>query len=113
MCLYYFVPFHYLFRFKFSTVTSGDFRDHFMQFVNAPSALFTVSESVLRRVGALDWDELLLSRGMPRHPQTDFSNSLSEASLRLASRWIQAASSGSESGAEGFSPTDIQVRRTQ
>ncbi len=67
---------HYIDKYKFSTVTSGEFRDTFLDYFET-----TESSSI---VDSLDWSSLFLSPGMPLHPQPDFSNSLSVEAEALA-----------------------------
>lgn len=73
---------------KFGTVTSGDFKDFFLEY------FVTVNDARVRAaISALDWDDLLLSPGMPKHVP-DFTNSLSDASSELGKRWLAAAVAG-------------------
>jgi leukotriene-A4 hydrolase len=76
----------YLQEFKFSTVSSGEFKDFFLsKFAAVPA------------IQALDWDQFFYGQGMP--PITvDFSNPLQTAAEDLAKQWIAADSSGSGSG---------------
>ena len=78
----------YILKFRFGTVTSGEFKDYFMEHFSS-----VVDAKVKRALAALDWDDLLLSPGMPRSVP-DFSNSLSVASVELGKKWVAAAVAG-------------------
>ena len=113
------------FRFKFSTVTTGAFRDCFVTFINetlgkaqespvkqdkdkkkkkkktraSTESANEIGESlsskessaenkaILDKVNSMNWEELFLTTGMPKHVP-DFSNSLSAAAEALAKKWI-------------------------
>ncbi|RYH25594.1 hypothetical protein EON65_15420 [archaeon] len=104
-------------RFKFSTVTTGAFRDCFLDFVNkvyadsnaptspvrdgkkskgkkskgksvAPAGTLTISPVAYKQVQSIKWVELFCSTGMPRHVP-DYSNSLSDTAVKLARMWIE------------------------
>jgi len=83
----------YLQEFKYSTVSSGEFKDFFMsKFSSVPA------------VAALDWDAFFYGQGMPPI-NVDFSNSLQDVAEALAKKWIGINSSGSP--ATGMGPKDI------
>jgi aminopeptidase N len=63
----------YIERFKFSSITSGEFKDFFMTHFDGRT-----------EVKDLSWTEFLTDRGLPTHPLVDRTNKLSEASLNLA-----------------------------
>lgn len=90
------------YRFQRSTVTSGDFRDCFVQYIAANG-----TNAQITSVGTLDWDKLFHSPGMPSHAHPDFSTSLSECANVLAKRWIDASDEGVS--AAGFNTQDIKV----
>ncbi|CAE7555211.1 lkhA, partial [Symbiodinium microadriaticum] len=71
----------YLERFKFKTVSSGDFKEIFME-----------TFSTNTEVNALDWDALFYDTGLPSFTNS-FDNALSKNSLELADKWI-AVNSG-------------------
>ena len=102
-----------VYRFKYRTVTSGDFRDLFVEV--AKSRASEITQISVDDVSAVSWWEVhLLSRGMPRHPWPDFSNSLSLAAELLANKWIAKATQlrASEDGLvslENVSSLDIEV----
>lgn len=78
----------YIQKFKFGTVTSGEFKDYFLEHFTT-----VVDPKVKRALAALDWDDLLLSPGMPKSVP-DFTNSLSVASVELGKKWVAAAVAG-------------------
>lgn len=115
-------------RFKFKTVTTGEFRD---LFVSVMTQKFTPEESttpkknkknknksndnaaqneanakILASINALDWDHLFLSRGFPTYP-IEFKNSLSLTCKILARHWWNIAK---DTPSPKFSPEkkDIQ-----
>ena len=65
----------YVQAFKFSTVTSGQFRDFFCGFFGGRPDLL-----------ALDWVALFTAQGLPQHPLVDLSNPLADAAGSLVSR---------------------------
>lgn len=69
---------HYINSFKFSSVTSGDFRDCFIKFFDGNPTIKTLS-----------WDDLFYSRGMPV-VIPDFSNTLASAAEELGAFWVKA-----------------------
>jgi hypothetical protein len=100
-------------RFKFKTVTSGEFRDHFNSVLTTrltndlvdPSVLtnsggkkkkknqnkqstevMETNAKILTTIKELNWEELLLSPGYPSY-SIDFKNSLSLAAKVLARHW--------------------------
>lgn len=66
----------YLQKFKYQTVSSGEFREYFCSHFSDVSA-----------IKQLDWKKLFYQKGMPEHIP-DFSNPLSESALYLAEKWI-------------------------
>lgn len=92
----------YLQNFKFSTVTSGEFRDFFVEYFNTSE----YKSDILN----LDWDQILHSPGMPVFTP-DFSNSLSVSSKALAKRWIEFAIS--KTTPSGFTSYDMEGWSTQ
>jgi len=75
-----------LIRFKFQTVTTGQFRDFFVEFMDSKP----LSPSVREDVKELNWKELFLTKGdLTFIP--DFANSLSAAAEVLASEWNELA----------------------
>lgn len=98
-------------RFKFSTVTSGEFRDCFVDVVCNPTTTGYTS-SLPEVVKALHWEDLFTSQGMPKHASPDFSNSLSKAAEVLAAKWIDKAAqmrSIDVLSVDDVSEEDIQV----
>lgn len=78
----------YIDHFKNDGVSSGQFKDLFLQsFPSAP---------------ALDWDTLFYSTGLPS-PAPDFSNNLSERALQLADQWVEWWREGVEGSWHGSS----------
>ena len=74
-------------------MTSGEFRDTFLAYFEGCAA-----------VSSLDWATLFYSTGLPRHPEADFSNSLSVQALELANRLIAFSASNAEA-----LPSDLTV----
>jgi len=71
----------YILNFQSSTVTSGSFKDFFMEyFSSAPT-------EVKAKIDSIDWIKIFHTTGMPAHVN-DFSNSLSEKAEKLAKYWI-------------------------
>ena len=68
----------YIAKFKFQTVTSQDFKDHFM-------STFATGETAAN-VACIDWDEVFYAPGLPQTP--DFSNPLSIECLKYADSWL-------------------------
>ena len=97
----------YIAKYKFGTVTSGEFKDCFVKFFES-----VTTPKVKTALAALDWDQLLLGPGLPLSVP-DFSNSLSVASVDLGRRWVQAAEQGLANGAEGAKAADIAGWSTQ
>eukprot|EP01034_Spumella_vulgaris_P034235 gene34235-42217_t len=91
---------HYIQKYKFSTVTSGEFKDTFVDYVKE------VSPSVHSAVVGLNWDELFLSTGLPTYPTPDFSNSLALVAQNLAVKWIDLSVSVVAAGAVGGEGVD-------
>ncbi len=61
LCLFSFFS---IFRFKFSTVTSGEFKDCFSEYVASTAGTEGgVSAEALKTVQGLDWEDLFLSKG--------------------------------------------------
>ena len=89
----------YIGKFKFQTVTAGEFKDCFLEFIKSHN-----DAKVNKAIKALDWDQLLLGTGMPLY-EPDFTNSLSSASVNLGQRWLQAAKE--QSGLAGARAEDI------
>ena len=77
----------YIQQFKYSTVTSGDFKNFFMSHFSGPS-------SFKETLDKLDWTELFYAKGMPSYVP-NFSNSLGEAAAALADKWIKRSESSS------------------
>jgi leukotriene-A4 hydrolase len=73
----------YIQRFAFGTITSGDFRDYFVQYF-APW-----SSDIVDKIAAIDWSLWFTGRGMPVLQQ-DYSNSLSREAHEIAAAWIAA-----------------------
>lgn len=66
----------YLQEFKFTTVSSGQFKDFFLsKFASVPA------------VQTLDWDKFFYGQGMPPI-SVDFSNPLQKAAEDLAKQWL-------------------------
>lgn len=66
----------YLQQFKFSTVSSGEFKDFFLsKFASVPA------------IQTLDWDVFFYGRGMPPI-NVDFSNPLQDAAEVLVKQWL-------------------------
>lgn len=65
----------YVQAFKFSTVTSGQFRDFFCGFFSDRADLL-----------ALDWVSLFTAQGPPQHPLVDLSNPLADAASDLVKK---------------------------
>jgi leukotriene-A4 hydrolase len=83
----------YLDEFKFSTVSSGEFKDYFLsKFASVPA------------VAKLDWDAFFYGQGMPPM-KTDFSNSLQDAAESLVKKWV--AIDTSSSSPVGMGSNDI------
>ncbi len=80
----------YVNTFKFKTVTSGTFKDCFLEFCRTPT---TLTEAQKKAVEKIDWNNLFHAPGMPVAVH-DFSNSLSVGSKELAQKWISAFVSG-------------------
>jgi hypothetical protein len=97
----------YVQHFKFKTVTSGAFKDLFLEFCRPPT---TLNEEQKKEVAAIDWTTILHAPGMPPYTH-DFSNSLSADSHALGQKWISAFNSGNYKGA--FAPADIEPWSTQ
>jgi len=76
----------YVQHFKFKTVTSGAFKDLFLEFCRTPT---TLNEEQKKEVAAIDWTTILHAPGMPPYTH-DFSNSLSADSHALGKKWISA-----------------------
>lgn len=66
----------YIQKFKFVTLTTGDFRDFFVSYFQEQKHVDMIKK--------LNWESLFLGTGMSSHAQENFSNSLSDASLKLA-----------------------------
>lgn len=98
----------YLQKFKFSTVTSGEFRDTFVEFVASAEGS---SPALVSTVSSLDWDDLFLSKGLPKYPTPDFSNSLAQVAEALAAKWIGKVVIGSTApvNTDDVSAKDIEV----
>jgi len=66
-------------------VTSGEFRDCFVSFVTNANgtAEHTCTAAALAKVQALDWDDLFLSKGIPKYEKPDFTNSLAKVSFSI------------------------------
>ncbi len=88
----------YLLRYQFGTVTSGTFRDFFVSY-------FSDSDTIQ----ILDWDKLLLGRGLPSHPVPSFSNSLSACAISLAELICKYSKVEQVSEWEAIQAVDISV----
>ena len=92
-------------RFKYGTVTSGEFRDHFL----AESERILVAKGQsdrLAAVRALDFGDLFLSSGMPK-VSVSHANSLAESAYGLSKKWAERVSDASVQ--EYLSSTSLQV----
>lgn len=68
----------YVKEFKFSTVTSGQFRDFFCGYFSERADL-----------RALDWTTLFTAQGLPQHPLVDLSNPLADAAGALVNKIVK------------------------
>jgi len=82
----------YIGKFKYGTVTSGEFKDCFLDFFRS-----VTDATVKKTIRELDWDQLFLGTGMPLSTP-DFSNSLSVASTELGRRWVDVAKAMEKGG---------------
>eukprot|EP01035_Chromulina_nebulosa_P021569 gene21569-27927_t len=90
----------YIERYKFSTITSGEFKDFFIQYFTSLAANQSLTNSssykydeLVNKLATIDWDTWLLSTGLP--PVTpDFSNDLSKQADDLSNKWIEADATG-------------------
>jgi hypothetical protein len=89
-------------RFQRGTVSSGEFRDYFCEYVATNGTSVHVE-----RVEALDWDQLFHAPGLPKHTP-DFSTALGASAASLAARWIVADDATIASSAD-FVKADVQV----
>lgn len=91
----------YILKFARTTVTSGEFRDFFVEFIaqNADNKAITA-------IGKINWDDMFHKPGMPLHPHPDFSTQLAANSLALADKWKTAEDA--KLAASGFAKTDIE-----
>lgn len=130
----------YIEKFKYHTITTGDFRDFFVSFYEAAAAAPVIVKeqkkskkrgvkqarqaaaaaapdpaavAIFEKVKLLDWDAIFLSTGMPNYGPS-FCNSLSSAAEALAEKWIaQATLAQVPSAVSGFSANDIKSWSTQ
>ena len=86
----------YLQKFKFSTVSSGEFRDFFLSKFSAVPA-----------VTSLEWDKYFYGQGMPPMA-VDFSNPFQDEAERLAKQWIEANANDSFPDGVGVGGKDIK-----
>lgn len=86
----------YIAKFQFSTVTSGEFKDYFVEYVRTNG-----DDAQKSAVQSINWDHIFHNAGMPIHTP-DFSTSLKDGPLELAARWIEAA----DNDVSGFSQAD-------
>lgn len=93
----------YIQKFKFGTLTSGDFKDFFIEFFNKTTP--PVTTEVANTLSNLNWQTLFHAPGMPENI-TDFSNSLSEASEKLAQEWIQSSKNNSSPSSSSAAAAD-------
>lgn len=90
------------YRFKFKTVTSGEFKDFFLvQFADSVSS-----------VSDIDWETWFHVPGLPSVAlQADFTNSLSHDAVALAIEWLDVEISGASVDSKDFIiATSIEVR---
>jgi len=97
----------YIQHFKFKTVTSGAFKDLFLEFCRTPT---TLTDKQKKAVGAIDWDTIFHAPGMPPYTH-DFTNTLSADSAALGKKWINA--SNSDNFKCDFAAADIETWSTQ
>ena len=81
----------YIKHFMPGVVTSGEFRDYFVNYFRMESM------EIRDQIVALDWDNLFYSTGMPTDVP-DFSNSLSRDAMALANEWKQGTGKGRSVG---------------
>jgi hypothetical protein len=87
-----------LHRFEYGTLTSGEFRDFFCSHFASNSA-----------VESLDWDQLLLSTGMPTHRHPDFSNALSASAIQTSQQIVAFAKKENQANKAKISALDVSV----
>jgi hypothetical protein len=92
-------------RFKYKTVSSGEFRDCFVQFMES-EGLHPLGSDNGTFIDSINWDELFHSPGMPRHTAPDFSNRFLTEAQELAQGWISFASTSTSTLAAGSSSGD-------
>ena len=95
----------YIAKFKFQTVTSEGFKNHFMSFFS--------SGDKAADVASIDWDEVFYSPGLPKQIP-DFSNPLSVECLKFAESWlaIEKGSGGSDVVVNGISISHWSTEQT-
>lgn len=96
----------YIAKFQRVTVTSGEFREHFIAFVTSNG---TAAQKA--QVAAVDWDQLFHAAGMPAHTP-DFTTPLVSAAVDLSKKWIEV-SDADISTANGFDEANIAGWSTQ
>lgn len=91
----------YILKFARTTVTSGEFRDFFVDFIGKNG-----DNSAITAIGRVNWDDMLHKPGMPLHPHPDFTTQLAANSLALANKWKSTEDAQLASG--GFAKSDIE-----
>ena len=89
----------YLQKFKCGTVTSGEFKDCFIDYIQEKG-----TPAAINAIKAIDWTALYHTRGIPKDPH-DFSNKLMDQVKDLADRWIHNFKSNDTSS--NFSSKDL------
>ena len=100
-------------RFQFKCLTSGDFKDFFIEFYTSiwtPPSLSSSSsatsttkekssnkgdkstklkEEAINKLKTIKWDDFFNTKGMPADPVPSFDNVLSNAAQDLSKQWIK------------------------
>lgn len=93
----------YVLKFARTTVTSGEFRDFFLEYIAKNG-----DNKAITAVGRINWDDMLHKPGMPLHDHPDFTTQLATNSLALADKWKAAGDTSLELTACRFAKSDIE-----
>ena len=125
-------------RFQYKCLTSGDFKDFFIEFyttiwkppsLSSSSSASSISladknilkkeeavkskEEVVAKLQNINWDEFFYTKGMPADPVPNFDNVLANAAEDLAKQWINLEKETASASASVAAPVSVSKQLAQ